>query len=289
MTLVSQVGLRLTWRGPGWPRLRAGSPVLGPPPSGMFLARGFWSDVMCTLPSPGPARGPGHTALEMPGSHAWGPVPPASSLTARCAVCVLRPPCRCLRKWGYLCQKHRAGTEGRPAQTAGRAPRSAQLPPRPGSAPSAPQRLLGGEEPCVQPLFKLPLQGGTWASLCSDLLMQLRSHLSCPERVKVWRLCFSLKMVIFLLSTLLTHRPGAPVLRALLGPCVWWGGPGAQQAALQGRHNFCTQARWTGPPSLKALGRRAQQDGPRRPSGGSWAGPGTRPSSSAVWEQLRLR
>lgn len=79
VTLVSQVGLRLTWRGPGWPRLRAGSLALGPPPSGMFLARGFWSAAMCTLPSPGPARTPGLTALEMPGSHAWGPVPPASS------------------------------------------------------------------------------------------------------------------------------------------------------------------------------------------------------------------
>lgn len=205
VTLVSQVGLRLTWRGPGRPRLRAGSLACS-----LLVASGLLPCAPC------PARGPGLTALEMPGRHAWGPVPPASSASG-----FPDRPLHCLpsrgRPAGVL------GSGDTCVKNTGPAPRAAQrrpqagLPPRPGSAPLASRRLLGGEEPSIQP-FKLLYREGRGRPCASDLSMQLRSHLSCPEKVKVWRLCFSLKMVVPLLSTLPAHGPGAPVLGGLLRP-----------------------------------------------------------------------
>lgn len=70
-----------------------------------------------------------------------------------------------------------------------------------------------------------------------------------------------------------------------MGPCsgrVCGGGAGSTASCPAGRRSFCARAAGLDllPPGRR--GRRAQQDGPRRPSGGPWAGPGTQPSSSAL-------
>lgn len=70
-----------------------------------------------------------------------------------------------------------------------------------------------------------------------------------------------------------------------MGPCsdrVCGGGAGSTASCPAGSRSFCARAAGLDllPPGRR--GRRAQQDGPRRPSGGPWAGPGTQPSSSAL-------
>lgn len=86
VTLVSQVGLRLTWRGPGRPRLRAGSLACS-----LLVASGLLPCAPC--PARGLPRDPASLLSRClagtPGVLSHPRLLQAASLTARCTVCRL--------------------------------------------------------------------------------------------------------------------------------------------------------------------------------------------------------